>query len=448
MHTSIQKKGSVDNIENYRAICIQSQVSKILEMAFSVRLLEYLEKNNLLITNQYGFRPSKSTNNAILDCLEFIYNALNNKDGIVGVFFDLTRAFNTINHKLLLSKMYGMGVRGVAHDWVRSYLSGRTQTVVIQGVKSHVGEDCLGVPQGSILGPLFFIIFMNDVREICGGLGHPVIYADDTNILVSDKNNETLLKKCNTVCLNFNQYCQNNGLILNASKSVHSQFHPKNTTIDQYPLIRMNGRSIAGDLVTKFLGVQIDQKLTWENHVDQVCTKLSSVCFLVRILKNTIDINILKLLYFGLVQSVLQYGLISWGSSAHMKKAFVSQKKILRCIEGVPPGTPCREFFKRYKFLTLPSLYIFQLVTYIAKNVTSFNKNKDIHSHNTRYADELNVPYSRLTVGQSSISFIGIKCYNKMKMKVSDNGFRDFKNRSYSFLLEQAFYSVEEFINS
>lgn len=228
-----KNKGSRREVENYRPVSIQSQISKIFEICYSVRLLKFLEQNNVLGESQNGFRPNRSTNTAILDCLEFVYGALNSKEHAVGLFYDLSRAFDTINHKILLDRLFASGIRGVAFDWAASYLNDRKQTVMVKGTRSCTKENNLGVPQGSILGPLFFIIFVDTVADECfTSLGRVVMYADDTNMLLSHVNIESLVNECNRVSQSFSNYCSDNGLILNASKTLYMQFFPKNASTD------------------------------------------------------------------------------------------------------------------------------------------------------------------------------------------------------------------------
>lgn len=444
-----KNKGSRSEMENYRSVCVQSQMSKIFEICYSVRLIEFLERNGILNKSQNGFRPGKSTNTAILDCLEFVYSALNGKEHSVGLFYDLSRAFDTINHKLLLDRLFASGVRGVALDWAASYLKGREQTVQINGTKSYKRENSLGVPQGSILGPLFFIIFVNNVAdECCLSLGRTVLYADDTNILLSHLNLENLVSECNCVSQNFSNYCDSNGLILNSSKTLFMQFFPKNVSVDYDLLIRVNGKSIKSTNEIKFLGLIVDCKLTWEKHIDYVCGKISSLCFLIRRLRETVSEGILKLVYYGLVQSTLQYGLLFWGSSAHFQKAFIMQKKAIRNVAGISPLESCRNIFKSFKILTLPCLYVFQLINFIYTNGNSLQHNFDIHSHDTRAVDDFHLPYSRLGVGQNSPFYMGIKCFNKIKCIVNiKTSPHRFKKETQKYLCEKAFYSVQEFLD-
>ena len=440
-----KNKGSKMNIINYRSICVQSQLAKLFEASYSVRLVNFLETFNLLTNNQNGFRGKKSTNTAILQCLEFVYEALNNRENVLGLFYDLSRAFDTINHNLLAQKLFNIGVRGVAHEWAVSYLRDRTQTVVLDGNKSDTLKNGLGVPQGSILGPIFFIIFVNDITEKCSPSNHIILYADDTNILIKNKNTDELVHGSNDASDEVLNYFTNNGLILNAGKTFYMQFLPKNVSLNYDLLLKVQNKSIQSKNTIKFLGLNIDQKLTWEPHIIEICSKLSTTCYIIIQLRDTVTYNILKLLYFGLVQSVLQYGIIFWGSSSHMNKAFAVQKKILRCMNKSHPLSSCKQLFRKYGILTLPSLYIYELLLYIIENSNQLIKNKEVHSYNTRKGEDIYQPYSRLSVGQHSPVFMGTKCLNKINSMIQINNTRDIKTKVYKILLNNAFYSVNEF---
>lgn len=446
-----KNKGSRMETCNYRNISVQSQLAKIFEMSYNVRLNQYLENYNLLPANQNGFRKNRSTSTAIAQLCKFIYEALNDKKYSIALFFDLSRAFDTIDHSLLLEKLKRIGVRGVANQWVASYLQERKQVVIIDAFKSGSKYVKTGVPQGSILGPLFFIIFTEDMQYACTTPDAAVVYADDTNLLVSDSNLKTVTDQANKSADEFHQWCQNNGLVLNVSKTFYTIFLPKNVTLNYSPLIKINHQSVAQASYIKFLGVIVDQKMTWQQHTENLSKKLSTSCFIIRYLRNTVSIGVLKLAYFGLVQSNLSYGLIFWGKSSHTNKIFIMQKRIIRCMVGVSQVISCKPIFISLSILTLPSLYIYLIIRQIREEQNLIRTNT-IHSYNTRNNNEFRKPFSRLGVGQNSHIYQGIDCYNKF-MKLfghieNINNFNKFTNLVYKYLVDNAFYSVDEYLNS
>src|SRR5436190_1977515 len=190
----IHKKGPETLRENYRPISILPCFSKIFERAVYVQLLNFLEFNNKINTSQFGFRPKKSTKSALVQFIEKVINALDSKENVLSCFFDLCKAFDLVRHEILLMKMQKIGITGACLQWVESYLTGRYQYVEIDGtqennnvkVKSSIKRITTGVPQGSILGPLLFIIFINDIVENISE-DNLVIFADDTNFVNTNK---------------------------------------------------------------------------------------------------------------------------------------------------------------------------------------------------------------------------------------------------------------------
>lgn len=212
----------------------------------------------------------------------------------------------------------------------------------------------------------------------------------------------------------------------------------------------MNHKTIEQTNCIKFLGIILDQKFTWEQHIDALSKKLSKACFIIRQLRNTVSLEILKLAYYGLAQSNISYGLMFWGKSTHSNKIFLIQKRIIRCMVGAHPRTSCRQIFSKLSILTLPSLYIFLITINIKKQEYLLVRNNVLHEHNTRNCENLYQPYSRLTIGQNSNIYQGIACFNKFNSLFGTtkdfSNFNNFKNILYTYLAGKAFYSVEEFL--
>lgn len=265
-------------------------------------------------------------------------------------------------------------------------------------------------------------------------------------MLVSHDSVEQIVLTSNTASQEMSQYCNNNGLNLNIDKTCYMRFLPKNSVTNYDLYLKISNKSIPSTETSKFLGVILDQKLTWEAHITMVCSKLSTICYIVRNLRDTVLMDTLKVLYYGLVQSQLQYGLIFWGNSRYFRQAFQSQKKVLRTMCKTHPLTSCKPLFKNLQILTLPSLYIYQLILFIKANESQFLRNSDVHAYNTRNKDDLYQPYSRLALGENSPKHMGIKCFNKISQFI-DTGSRSFKNQVFIFLCDRTFYDVDEFLN-
>lgn len=442
-----KNKGSHSDPQNYRNISLTSQFSKIIESAFKARLSKFLERNHLLPNFQHGFRAGRSTETAIKDLCLSLYLHLNGKKNPVALYFDLSRAFDTIDHRLLLVKLERIGIRGIGNDWVASYLQDRTQIVAYKSFTSDPCPVTKGVPQGSILGPLFFIIFMSDLQYSCYNAYSNIIYADDTNQLIADTTLERSVTVANTCANDFNLWCKTNGLIVNEKKTFYMVFQQKNISYDFSPLIRINKNSIEQVKHIKFLGVIVDEKLTWEKHCDSLVVKLSSLCFLIRQLKHTVSATVLKSVYYGLVYSILCYGIIFWGNSCHASKVFVMQKKIVRCMLGVHPQEHCKPLFKQMELLTLPCIYIYKITMDIKKHEHMYVKNNMLHHYNTRINQNLHLRFSRLSVGQDCHTYQGLKCYNHFINKFGNASFNKFRCVLSEYLLNNSFYSLEEYLS-
>ena len=173
-------------MKNYRPISLLSCLSKVLEKIVSKRVVSYLHRQNFFSRYQFGFRKGLSTSHAISLLVNKITRAMNEKKKTLGIFLDFSKAFDLIDHKILLEKLHICGIRGIANDWFRSYLSGRKQLVENNNHRSSTILDVEhGAPQGSILGPLLFLIYINDLPN-CLEFSSPVFYADDSNLLISD----------------------------------------------------------------------------------------------------------------------------------------------------------------------------------------------------------------------------------------------------------------------
>ena len=188
----IFKNGQATKISNYRPISVLPSFSKVFEKLVYNRLMKYLTKSSVLYDHQYGFRSNLSTSMAILEMVEKITDAIDNNKFSIGIFIDLSKAFDTVNHKVLVNKLHFYGLRGTALNWFKSYLSNRQQCVLCNGTASTRLPVTCGVPQGSILGPILFLLYVNDIATVSPVL-HLILFADDINIFMSHRDLPTLI---------------------------------------------------------------------------------------------------------------------------------------------------------------------------------------------------------------------------------------------------------------
>ena len=297
-------------VSNYRPISVLPVFSKILERLIYARVIDFLNKHDILSTNQYGFRKNLSTSMALLDLVDKLANSIENNEITIGIFVDLAKAFDTVNHKILLAKLDHYGVRGIALDWFQSYLSNRNQFVCINDTQSDPLPVVCGVPQGSILGPLLFLLYINDLNYVSKILTL-IMFADDTNIFISGKNLNEITSSANIELEKINDWFCANLLSLNIKKTNYIMFGYKNLpNID----ILINSQKIMRVYQTKFLGVIIQHNLKWHAHVQLVKNKISKTIGIMNKVKSVLSTSHLTLLYQTLIEPYLTYGCIIWAS--------------------------------------------------------------------------------------------------------------------------------------
>lgn len=426
----IHKKDDVNDANNYRPISILPSVSKIFEHVILKRLLIFFKKFNILNNSQHGYRENKSTITAIEDVMQCILDALDNNKHIELTCFDLSKAFDSVNHQILLSKLYYYGIRGNIHDLLKSYLEDRQQYVYFNDRTSKIIEMKRGVPQGSILGPLLFLIYVNDLEpslsaeKVC-------LYADDTSTLASHDEKSALVTKTNKILQEAEAWFTANQLTLNTAKTQSLEFTTKK---DQ------RTKSI------KFLGMQIDNKLCWKEHIDSISKKLSTAIYSVRRIKGISTFQAARMTYFANFHSLATYGIQFWGMSTDADRVFMLQKRVIRVLNNLRQWESCRRYFVSNGILTIPSAYILTIARYVHVNKDLYAKNSDTHNYPTRNQCLLRAPYHRLTTTQKYVDFWGVKVYNKLPKKMCELHINKFTKELKKLLLQNAYYSVEEFL--
>ncbi len=304
----VYKAGNRCDINNYRPVSILSAFSKIYEKIIANRLINYLEKNNLLIKNQHGFRASHSTESAVLHFVNNVYKYLEEKYYVFGVFLDLSKAFDSLNHKILLDKLQHIGIRGLPLQLFSSYLQNISQYVFLNITK--------GVPQGSVLGPILFIIYMNNIINASSRFKF-TMYVDDTNLLIADKDITSLHLHLSSELNSVSQWLKSNELKLNVKKTNCIFF--QNRSLKNYlPPVQLEGESLIQVSRTKFLGVRIDENLNWKFHIDDVCLKLSKLCGVLCKIRNNLTAESLLSIYYTLCYPHLIFDILCIHMGQHM----------------------------------------------------------------------------------------------------------------------------------
>ena len=314
----IFKKDNPHEISNYRPISLLPSISKILEKIVYTRLYKFINKYNILNSNQYGFRKNFSTDLALLQIYDKITNAIAQKEHVIGIFCDLSKAFDTLNHNILLSKLNHYGIRGQSLSWFRDYLNNRRQYVTF----NHHDSDSLlvrcGVPQGSILGPLLFLLYVNDIIKTSSTLSF-VLFADDTNIFYSHKDINSLNNTINREINKVSNWFKANKLSLNTKKTHFMYFRHHSHNINTPIYINIDGTPLEQKNNSKFLGVIIDESLTWNQHIHHVTMCVSKSIGIISKLKFILPHKTLFLLYNSLVLPYIIYCNAVWANCSSFK---------------------------------------------------------------------------------------------------------------------------------
>ena len=329
----IFKSGDKSLAENYRPISLLPQISKIFEKLIKSRISNFLNKFNILNDNQYGFRKNLSTADALSDVLESVNTNLENLENCAIVSIDLCKAFDTLDHDILINKLYIYGIRGIALKLIKSYLSDRIQFVRYNNTDSYYNYIKCGVPQGSVLGPLLFILYINDLPNISDTF-KSVLFADDTTLIFS---NTSILELKNNIQFNINKlydWLNVNKLSLNISKTNVLLFNIRNKNININMDLNINNIKVKQVSEIKFVGVIIDCKLNWKLQLNYVSSKLSRTIEILHKVKNKLNMKSLILLYNALFLSHLNYCSNIWGNTfkSSLKNIFILQKRAIKCI--------------------------------------------------------------------------------------------------------------------
>jgi hypothetical protein len=366
----LYKSGDVMSISNYRPVSILPLFSKILERLMYNRLLSFINRHNILYKYQFGFRGYHSTNMALIVLIDKIASAIDKGEQVLGVFLDFRKAFDTVNHHILLNKLYKYGIRGTAHQWLTDYLNNRKQYVSFSNAESQKLIIKCGVPQGSILGPLLFLIYINDLIYVSNSL-MPILFADDTNIFLSGKSLSDMYNVMNAELSNIVEWLNANRLSLNVDKTHYTVFKSKRRIIETSNTLCINGTMIGQVDHTKFLGVNIDSKLTWDKHISMVKSKVARGIGIICKARHLLGIKSLVTLYYSLIYSHFTYCIEVWGSASaiYINTLFKLQKKIIRIMKFASYKVSSKPLFNELKLLTLPQIY---LNSYFLTSLMSF----------------------------------------------------------------------------
>lgn len=442
------KKGPTTDSSSYRPISLIPTFSKVFEKIALHRLLSHLEQHQLLTSHQHGFRKGKSTTTALIQLTEHVIDQLDDGCLVTSFFLDFSKAFDCLSHSRLLKKLYILGIDGIEAQWFHSYLNDRHQIVelsytddnTLKKTLSKTAKIARGVPQGSVLGPVLFLLLTNDLPHLLGDHCKTIMYADDTVITLANKSAEALLFQASITLDKAKEYCDNNQLALNETKTVQLNFRTKKQNVN-IPINRIDTLN-----ESKYLGITMDSKLSWRQHTDQLCKKLSSGTYVMRRILHSSNLETAKTAYYALFESHLRYGIAVWGGSSNnnLQRVLIQQKRAVRCLANLGYQDSCKEAFKELKILTVISLYIREVITHAI--FSQETRHQDFHQHNTRNAADFALPLHHLTLYEKKPTYKGALFYNHLPCHLKKEPVKTFKTALTKWLLDHPYYKEKEFL--
>jgi hypothetical protein len=379
------KKGDKENISNYRPISLLSSFSKVFERVLHNRLLSFIDAYGLLEDSQYGFVRKRSTSDALLNVVTFIQQQLNNSKMCIALLIDLRKAFDTVDHKILIHKLHNLGIRGLPLTLFISYLTDRSQSTWYNGFSSSSLPILSGVPQGSILGPLLYILYVNDFAYSIPS--KTVLFADDTSFLITGTNHSELMQSYHHCRGSLEAWLLINKLYINLDKTCYLFFGKEPTS----PLnIQIYGTDICRCTSSALLGITIDSKFSWKSHIAKLLSKLLPLKSIFYQIRDKLTLQSKYLLYFSMVQSRLNYCIEFYGSASKsvLHPVLITQNKLLKILFHLHPRHSTSEIYRQLNILSFSCLYLKKLLSIAHKaihlNVIHFPKELLVISSSSR----------------------------------------------------------------
>ena len=442
------KSGDSTLFSNYRPVSVLPLFSKILERLMYKRLLAFVNKHNLLYRNQFGFRANHSPNLALILLMDKISGALERGDYVLGLFLDFSKAFDTVNHEILFEKLSAYGVVGTSLDWFKSYLYRRKQYVEYNGSKSDMDIISCGVPQGSILGPLLFLIYINDLAEV-SNLLFALMFADDSNMFLSGKNPDNLITLMNGEMIKMVDWLNLNKLSLNLKKTHFMLFTKKNDKFKVTNKLLINNVIIDQAEKTKFLGVIIDPHLSFQKHISYMKGKIARGIGCLRKSRPFLNEKTLKTLYNAMIFPHFTYCIEVWGNnySKHLEPLMKLQHWAIHVITGTRKYDHVTPLFNRLKLMTLEKIYPYYVLLLMYKFHKNklpspisgmFTRNNVIHDRDLRSKNDLHVPpLFHYNLTNRCVRVTGVKLYNTFTKVLDFNvSYPCFKSNAKKLVLQ------------
>ena len=419
----IHKDDSRLEMSNYRPISLLPTLSKIFEKLMYARLIGFFSKHNILYENQFGFQSNMSTEYAVNQVLNYIVETLEKNEIGVCIFLDFAKAFDTVNHEILLDKLEHYGIRGIALDWIKNYLTNRMQCTEIGDTQSELELIKCGVPQGSVLGPLLFLIYINDIVN-SSKLFNFTLFADDTSLYYSCKNTNNLENVINCELAKISDWLSANRLSLNVAKSKLLYFTNKNRNPFKNIEIKINGEVLKEVDSAKYLGVYMDNKLKWNVHINNIKLRLSKGISMLAKIRHYVPESVRRSLYFTFVNSHTGYNILNWGTAPSSSIDIISAKtrKAIRLISFAGKDEPALPLFKKHLILPLEKDLELKQATFMWK-VENGQIPMSLFSNFRRNRDKVVPILNRLESSAKHITYAGPKLWQSLPDQIKEIAF-------------------------
>lgn len=443
----LHKDGDKQDCNNYRPISVLSVISKIFEKVIKSRLENHLEANHLIHENQFGFTRLSNTTAATMNLLNQIYTKSNKKKALQprlgAIFIDLKKAFDTVSHGILLEKLNEMGVQGIFLRILKSFLSNRKQFVQINNEKSDEKEIPFGIGQGTILGPLLFTVFINDLLSLRLN-SYPQLFADDGVMLFEASTNSELETKMISDMNILYEWLVQNKLSLNVGKTKFLIWHKFDNPLDPtFDNLQFSAGVLERVETYEYLGLVLDSELSFKKHVEKVISKINPYVGILGRLKYYLPVRHLKLIYYAYIHSSIHYVLPAYGSclKTHTNELNMIHKRALKNVFKLPFDHPTTKVYEK----GIPKLEImiaqemvllqFRMRNNLIKTNFSATYRQDVSGRQTRQSDDLDIAFTQHNFIKDTFFFKGVSLFNSLPshIKVLSN-IDEFKRESLRFL--------------
>ena len=416
------KKGKADEMDNYRPISILPVLSKVLERAVHIQLYKYLQKNKILSPYQCGFRKCHSTEFAALSFSDNIRRNMDQGQLTGAVFIDLLKAFDTVDHAVLLDKLSNLGIVDKEHGWFTDYLSNRTQVVEFHGVTSTPEAISVGVPQGSILGPLLFILHINDLPEVVSEC-NILMYADDTVLYCSSSKASVIQDKLIADLAKIDHWLSFNSLFINVTKTEAMLFGtaPRLSAVNSFS-ITLNNNVIKRVFHFTYLGIVFDDCLSWNEQIKQLISKAGKRVGMLGRLRRSLTRESANVVYCSLIRPILEYCASVWGccGEGHKQGLEALQNRAARIVARTVRSNPAMDVLKWPTLEERRRKTVFKLVKKCLQGQCPqyfkeyFKRNDTIHARATRQSNLLHPPAVRTEIAKRSFYYYGCTLFNEL----------------------------------